>query len=137
VLRKGGIMGKGMTRIMLFGARHTPMIVLVFLCSIVLAQELGESQFRFVEGLNNICSMMMSILPIITIVLFVVAAVAYGAGHIFGAEMKSRATSWATSMIVGAIIALIITLLARPLLGLFMPSGTEIPADFCTPNYTP
>ena len=89
-------------------------------------------QERLAKGLNDICVSMVNVLPILFIVLLVMAAVVYGVGHVFGAEMRSKATSWATTMVVGAVISLLIFVLARPLLGLFLPQGS-LPQDFCMP----
>jgi accessory gene regulator protein AgrB len=103
------------------------------LISVAFAQ-VTDAQLRFISGMNDLCVMLTSVLPIITILLFVIAAVAYGAGQIFGAEMRSRATSWATTMVVGAIIALLIWMLAKPILGIFSPDIANL-QNFCTPNY--
>jgi len=106
------------------------MAFLLFI-SIVSAQRgLLDPQQRLVSGLNSLCVSLISILPIIAILLFVLAAVAYGVGHIFGAEMRSRATSWATTMVVGAVISLLIMVLARPVLGVFVPEIET--SNFCT-----
>jgi len=110
-------------------------VVLLSFATLAFAQRYGgeNAQERLVSGLNGICVQLINILPIIAILLFVLAAVAYGVGHIFGAEMRSRATSWATTMVVGAIISLLIMMLARPVLGIFVP---EIETSaFCTSNY--
>jgi 4-amino-4-deoxy-L-arabinose transferase-like glycosyltransferase len=69
------------------------------------------------------------------ILLFVLAAVVYGVGHVFGAEMRSKATSWATSMVVGAVISLLIFLLAKPILSIFVPDIQT--SDLCQTSSTP
>jgi len=89
---------------------------------------------RLISGLNDLCISLVGILPIIAILLFVVAAVIYGIGNIFGAEMRSKATSWATTMIVGAIISLLIWVLAKPILSLVSPDIGE--SDFCTADFS-
>ena len=88
---------------------------------------------RLIAGLNDICISLVGILPIIAILLFVLAAAAYGIGNVFGAEMRSKATSWATTMIVGAIISLLIWILAKPILSIFSPGISE--TDFCTADF--
>ena len=92
-----------------------------------------DAKTRLMLGLNDLCIQLVSILPIIAILLFVLAAVIYGIGHIFGAEMKSKATGWATSMIVGAVISLLIFLLTRPVLSIFVPEIET--SDFCKPSF--
>ncbi len=111
-------------------------LALVLLFSLAFAQRssgLADPQERLISGFNSLCISLISILPIIAILLFVLAAVAYGVGHIFGAEMRSRATSWATTMVVGAVISLLIMVLARPILGIFVPEIET--SDFCTSNF--
>jgi Na+-driven multidrug efflux pump len=103
-------------------------VLSLLLATIVFAQT--ETEERFISGLNGVCKMAKNLLPIIVIVLFVIAAVAYGAGQIFGAEMRGRATGWAINMVVGAIIGLIIFLLSEPVLTMFM-SPDQIPQEFC------
>jgi uncharacterized membrane protein YraQ (UPF0718 family) len=90
-------------------------IILLILISIVFAgsEKINE---RLVYGLNNLCIMLKNLLPIVVIALFALAAIAYAIGQVFGAEMRSRATSWAMNMVVGGIVALIIWLLAKPII---------------------
>jgi len=92
-----------------------------------------DPKTRLITGLNDLCVQLVSILPIIAILLFVLAAVVYGVGHIFGAEMRSKATGWATSMVVGAVISLLIFLLTRPVLSIFVPDIET--SDFCKPTF--
>ncbi len=107
----------------------------LLLTAILFAQGTSEVTERLIIGLNDICVQLTQILPIIAIVLFVLAAVIYGIGHVFGAEMKSKATGWATSMVVGAVISLLIFLLARPILSVFVPEIAT--SDFCTERFYP
>lgn len=112
------------------------MILIVFsIFALVFAQDISDFSQRLVNSLNGICVQLTQILPILAILLFVLAAVIYGIGHIFGAEMKSKATGWATSMVVGAVISLLIFLLAKPILGVFMPEMAT--TDFCTDRFSP
>ncbi|MCX8202412.1 MAG: hypothetical protein N3G74_01225 [Candidatus Micrarchaeota archaeon] len=114
--------------------RKLTILFVISAMSLVFAQTTEVTQ-RLIVGLNNICVQLTQILPIIAIVLFVLAAVVYGIGHVFGAEMKSKATGWATSMVVGAVISLLIFLLARPILGVFVPEIST--SDFCTERFYP
>ncbi|MCS7109545.1 MAG: hypothetical protein NZ903_01980 [Candidatus Micrarchaeota archaeon] len=104
------------------------------LISLIYAQASGEITIRLVQSLNNLCVQMTQILPIIAIVLFVLAALVYGIGHVFGAEMKTKAIGWATSMVVGAIISILIFLLAKPILGIFVPEMAT--TDFCSEGFS-
>ena len=98
-----------------------------------LSSSAEDAKTRLIMGLNDLCIQLVSILPIIAILLFVLAAVIYGIGHIFGAEMKSKATGWATSMIVGAVISLLIFLLTRPVLSIFVPEIET--SEFCKSSF--
>ena len=110
-------------------------LTLAFLFSVSFAQfgETNEVTERLIVGLNDLCVNLTSILPIIAILLFVLAAVIYGVGHVFGAEMKSKATGWATSMVVGAVISLLIFLLTKPVLSIFIPEIET--TDFCSEDF--
>jgi len=110
--------------------------MIALMASAVFAQrayDTTDARVRLITGLNNLCVQLVSILPIIAILLFVLAAVVYGIGHIFGAEMRSKATSWATSMVVGAVISLLIFLLTRPVLSIFVPDIET--SDFCKSTF--
>lgn len=110
-------------------------LIFAFLFTLSFAQigQTSEVTERLIVGLNDLCVNLTSILPIIAILLFVLAAVIYGVGHVFGAEMKSKATGWATSMVVGAVISLLIFLLTKPVLGIFIPEIET--TDFCTEDF--
>ncbi|MEM4332054.1 MAG: TrbC/VirB2 family protein [Candidatus Micrarchaeia archaeon] len=69
--------------------------------------------------LENIKNSLKTILPIVAIVMIVLAGVVYAAGQVMGAEMRSRASVWATSLLVGAIIGLILAASAEAIVGLF------------------
>jgi hypothetical protein len=101
----------------------------ILFSGIAMAQYDVERMTGFVEGMNKLCVMLTTALPIIVIALFALAAIAYAAGQVFGAEMRGRATGWAMNMVVGAIIALIIYLLKEPILSMLWQG--EIPENFC------
>ncbi|MFH8120413.1 MAG: hypothetical protein QXS37_06430 [Candidatus Aenigmatarchaeota archaeon] len=75
---------------------------------------------RLIVGLNNLCITLKDLLPIVVVALFALAAIAYAVGQVFGAEMRSRATSWAMNMVVGGIVALIIWLIAKPVIQMLL-----------------
>ncbi len=89
---------------------------------------------RLAHGLNDFCIMLRNLLPIVVVALLALSAVAYAVGHVFGAEMRSRAVSWAMNMVVGGIVAIIIWLLAKPVIQMligeeaFIEYGIE---EFC------
>ncbi len=69
--------------------------------------------------LNSIKDQIKNIVPIVALVMIVLAGLVYAAGQVMGAEMRSRASVWATSLLVGAIIGLVIAASADGIIGLF------------------
>ena len=61
--------------------------------------------------LDTICGQVYDLLPPVAMLLVIAGAVTYAAGQFAGAEMRARATGWATAMLVGAIFAFVIVLL--------------------------
>jgi drug/metabolite transporter (DMT)-like permease len=119
-----------------FGFGFMAILAIVLIAGVAFAQrsfDTSDAKTRLITGLNDLCVQLVSILPIIAILLFVLAAVIYGIGHIFGAEMRSKATGWATSMVVGAVISLLIFLLTRPVLSIFVPEIET--SDFCKATF--
>ncbi|MEM3364506.1 MAG: hypothetical protein QXS93_03285 [Candidatus Micrarchaeia archaeon] len=74
---------------------------------------------QLISQLEGIKNSLKTILPIVAIVMIVLAGVVYAAGQVMGAEMRSRASVWATSLLVGAIIGLILAASAEAIVGLF------------------
>jgi hypothetical protein len=101
----------------------------ILFSGIAMAQYDDERVQAFAEGMSKLCVMITTALPIIVIALFALAAIAYAAGQVFGAEMRGRATGWAMNMVVGAVIALIIYLLKEPILSMLWQG--PIPENFC------
>jgi uncharacterized membrane protein YraQ (UPF0718 family) len=106
--------------------------IIVLLISIVFAGSEKISE-RLAQGLNNLCIMLKNLLPIVVVALFALAAIAYAIGQVFGAEMRSRATSWAMNMVVGGIVALIIWLLAKPVIQMLI--GEEAFVEYGIENF--
>ena len=61
--------------------------------------------------LDTICGQVYNLLPPVAMLLVIAGAVTYAAGQFAGAEMRARATGWATAMLVGALFAFVIVLL--------------------------
>jgi len=61
--------------------------------------------------LDQICGDVYNLLPPVAMLLVIAGAVTYAAGQFAGAEMRARATGWATAMLVGALFAFLIVLL--------------------------
>ncbi|MCX8166659.1 MAG: hypothetical protein N3E37_02295 [Candidatus Micrarchaeota archaeon] len=91
-------------------------ILALFFLGLLFAQsEGGFDRLRVV--LVDLCRQLKALLPIVVVLMLIAAAVVYVAGQLLGAETRSRANVWATSMLVGAIIGVLIVLLAPPIAG--------------------
>lgn len=71
------------------------------------------------SSLSNIQNQITTLVPIISLVMIVLAGLVYAAGQVMGAEMRSRASVWATSLLVGAIIGLVLAASAGGIVGMF------------------
>ena len=61
--------------------------------------------------LDDICGKLYEMLPPLSMLLVVAGAVVYAAGQFASAEMRARATGWATVMLTSAIFVFILILL--------------------------
>ncbi|MEM4361232.1 MAG: hypothetical protein QXV83_03795 [Candidatus Anstonellaceae archaeon] len=60
---------------------------------------------------NEFANCLYSLLPPISMLLVIAAAVTYAAGQLASAETRARATGWATAMIVGALFGFVLVAL--------------------------
>ncbi|MCX8196929.1 MAG: hypothetical protein N3G80_01285 [Candidatus Micrarchaeota archaeon] len=68
-------------------------------------------------AISSFCSALVNnILPIVTMLMIVFAAVVYAGGQMMGAETRARANVWATAALVGAIIGILIITVSPPVL---------------------
>ena len=81
------------------------------------------------EGMCELARSIKNLLPPLIFLLIITAAIVYAAGQLLSAEMRSRASVWATSMIVGAVIAVIILLVVPIVLKSF--AGDVLDLDQC------
>jgi len=95
------------------------LLVFVLAVNMVMAAPTTLSQ-----TLSSITTQLQNILPVVALLMIVLAGVVYAAGQVMGAEMRSRASVWAQTLLIGAIIGLLIAGLAGPLVNLF--SGQEL-----------
>lgn len=63
-------------------------------------------------ALCGIRSLIIGIVPTISLILILLAGLAYAAGQAFGAETKAKAQGWAMSMLVGGIIGILLVIIA-------------------------
>jgi len=88
------------------------LLVFVLALNMVMAGTLSDT-------LVSVRNQLQSLLPVVALLMIVLAGVVYAGGQVMGAEMRSRATVWAQTLLIGAIIGLIIAALAGPLVDLF------------------
>jgi len=88
-------------------------LVLSLFLGIIFAQGSQNSQNlqQLTDAMKNICGDVYNLLPPVAMLLVIAGAVTYAAGQFAGAEMRARATGWATAMIIGALFAFVIVLL--------------------------
>ncbi len=79
----------------------------------------GSSATGINASLCQLKTMIESVIPTVSLIMFLMAGLVYAAGQAFGAEMKSKAQGWAMSLLVGAIIGLLLTVLAPVFLSIF------------------
>jgi uncharacterized membrane protein YoaK (UPF0700 family) len=69
------------------------------------------------ELINNICFGIRSLMPIVALTLFIIAAFIFGIGKVMGQEYRSKTESWAIKILVSSIIGLIIAISAPFVIG--------------------
>ncbi|MCM8831430.1 MAG: hypothetical protein NC918_04500 [Candidatus Omnitrophica bacterium] len=83
------------------------------------------------SGLANLTSVVQSfcadiyeLLPPISMLLVIAAALTFAAGQLASAETRARATSWATAMVVGALFGfIIVTIIPSLIMYLYQGGG--------------
>jgi uncharacterized phage infection (PIP) family protein YhgE len=76
------------------------------------------------EGVCMLADYAKALMAAVVFALILMAAVVYAAGQVLGAETRSRASVWATAMIIGAVIGIIIYVMLPPILDTML--GAEI-----------
>lgn len=88
-------------------------VLLLSLLAVSFAQENPEG---IKQGVCLLADYAKSLMGAIVFALVIMAAIVYAAGQVLGAETRSRASVWATAMIVGAVIGIIIFVLLPSIL---------------------
>ncbi|MFN3910337.1 MAG: hypothetical protein ACK4J0_03860 [Candidatus Anstonellaceae archaeon] len=83
------------------------------------------------DKMKEFCGNIYSLLPPISMLLVVAAAVTFAAGQLASAETRARATSWATAMIVGALFGFVLVTLIPALILALYKNGTGNWTDYC------
>jgi len=86
-------------------------LVLSLFLGIIFAQTTTPGLLELQNAMKTICGQIFDLLPPVAMLLVIAGAVTYAAGQFAGAEMRARATGWATAMIIGALFAFVIVLL--------------------------
>jgi hypothetical protein len=87
-------------------------LVLSLFLGIIFAQgQTSPGLIQLQDAMKTICGQVYNLLPPVAMLLVIAGAVTYAAGQFAGAEMRARATGWATAMIIGALFAFVIVLL--------------------------
>lgn len=71
------------------------------------------------SSLDNIKTQILTIVPVVSLMMIVLAGLIYGIGQVMGAEIRGRSAVWAQALLIGAILGLLIAALADPLVNLF------------------
>ncbi len=78
------------------------------------------------KSINNLCYSLVTLLPVASMLMVVVAGVIYAAGQIMGAETRARANVWATAALTGALIGVLIYAVAPSVLKTIYGTGQEV-----------
>ena len=84
------------------------------------------------QAMKSICGQIYNLLPPLSMLLVVAGAVVYAAGQFASAEMRARATGWATAMVIGALFAFVLVLLLPPIILALWASGSGNWMDYCS-----
>ena len=83
------------------------------------------------EAVFRLCSASKALLPPVSMLMIVVAAIIYSAGQVMGAETGARANVWATAALTGALIGILIYAIAPSVLGIIY--GGSVSCDTFIP----
>ncbi|MCM8831431.1 MAG: hypothetical protein NC918_04505 [Candidatus Omnitrophica bacterium] len=96
------------------------------LSSIVLAA--NPSSGKLSDFTMDFARCLYSLLPPISMLLVIAAAITFAGGQLTSAETRARATSWATAMVVGALFGFVLVAILPPLIS-SLYSGTALNLD--------
>lgn len=96
-----------------------PLLAVVLMSGLVAAATADETAGSITKQLCDIQKLITGVLPTLALIMFFLAAIAYAAGQVFGAEMKAKAQGWAMSLIVGGMIGIILAVIAPYIVGQF------------------
>ncbi len=91
----------------------------------------GQDGSSIKAGVCMLADYAKALMASIVFALVIVAAIVYAGGQVLGAETRSRASVWATAMIVGAVIGIVIFVLLPPILSTMLygdPNAIQLEA---------
>lgn len=89
----------------------------LFLASGLLYPAYTSPVMNVKNALSELCSGLMSMLPVAAMLAVLAGSAVYASGQIMGAETRARANVWATNLLVGALFAMLIVAVTPPVLG--------------------
>lgn len=98
------------------------LFALSILVSLVAATSGGIQNLS--SALLSLCSDIRALIPIVSFLMIVAAAVVYALGQLLGAETRARASVWATAMLIGAVIGILIVVITPNILQALYGSGS-------------
>ncbi len=97
------------------GFRLLALFSLLIFCALLFST---SSLDTVTSAVSRLCSELMSLLPLASMLMVICGAITYALGQMMGAETRARANTWATAMLIGAVIGILITTVAPGILGL-------------------
>jgi hypothetical protein len=101
--------------------RNNIYLAFFIIMAITLAFSTPEAGERITRALCSLVNIFKSIIAPIIVLVIVLAAVIYGAGHVLGQEFGARAKSWALNMVIFAAIGVFLYLILPVLFKQFAP----------------
>lgn len=112
---------------MLMSGTAIKLALFAVLIGIIVAQSDFSNGNSIKAGVCLLADTARAIMASVIFALIIMAAVVYAAGQVFGAETRSRATVWATAMIIGAVMGILIFVLVPQILQAF--GGMQIDVE--------
>ncbi len=98
-------------------------IFVAIISAVAFATPVGPTSHVW-DAMSQLCSALVTLLPVASMLMVVVAGVIYAAGQIMGAETRARANVWATAALTGALIGVLIYAVAPAVLTTIYGNGT-------------
>jgi hypothetical protein len=97
------------------------LFVLLAVVAVGMAFATGNAPWDMLYALYQIKYLFCTVLPLVMMVAFMLAALVYAAGQMASADQRARFHGWATSLIIGAVTAGVIYMIGPWLIGVLLP----------------